>query len=56
MEIQVSAMDAVSDWKQLTFELDEEVVTMNEEKAKVCLEVVMIVEETLEPLGEPDVL
>ncbi|RDY11111.1 hypothetical protein CR513_04280, partial [Mucuna pruriens] len=52
VEIQVPAMVAVTDWKQLTFELDEGVVTMNEEKMAVCLEVVMIVEETLEPLGE----
>ena len=56
VETPMSALVAVTDWKQLPFELDEEAVMMIEEKVEVCLEVVMIVEETLEPLGEPDVL
>lgn len=34
--------------------MDEVAVRMNEEKVKVCLEVVMIVEERLELLGEDD--
>lgn len=56
MEIQVPAMVAATDWRQLASELDEAVVKMNEEKVEVCLEVVMIVEQTLGPLGESDVL
>lgn len=56
MEIQVLAMVAVTDWRQLAFELDEVVVKMNEEKVEVCLEVVMIVEEMPEPLGGSDAL
>nr|ACU19174.1 unknown [Glycine max] len=45
----MSAMVAITDWKQLPFEFDEE-------KAEVRLEVVMTVEETLELFGELDVL
>lgn len=56
VEIQVSAMVAVTGLKQLEFELDEEAVTVNEEKVEVCLGVVMIAEETLEPLVESNVL
>ena len=56
VETPMSALVAVTDWKQLPFELDEEAVMMIEEKVEVCLEVVMIVEETLEPFGELDVL
>lgn len=56
VDIQAPAMVAVTDWTQLAFELDEEVVKMNEEKVEVCLEVVVIAEETQEPLGESNVL
>ena len=56
VETPMSALVAVTDWKQLPFELDEEAVMMIEEKVEVCLEVVMIVEEKLEPFGELDVL
>lgn len=52
VEIQVSAMVAATDWEQLA----EVAVKMNEEKAEVCLEVVMIVEEMPEPLEESYVL
>lgn len=56
VETQVPAMVAATDWRQFAFELDEVAVKMNEEKVEVCLEVVMIVEETPKPPGESDVL
>lgn len=56
VEIQVPAMVAATDWRRLAFELDEVAVKMNGEKVEVCLELVMIVEEMLEPLGESDAL
>jgi hypothetical protein len=49
-------MVAVPDWRKLAFEWDEVAVKMNEQKVEVSLEVVMIVEQLPEPLGESDVL
>lgn len=56
VKIQESAMVDVPDSRQLAFELDEVAVKMNEQRVEVCVEVVMIVEQMLELLGESDAL
>lgn len=56
VKIQESAMVDAPDSRQLAFELDEVAVKMNEQRVEVYVEVVMIVEQMLELLGESDAL
>lgn len=52
VEIQVPAMVAAPDSRPLAFVSDEVAVKMNEQRVEIYLEVVMIVEQMAEPLGE----